>query len=123
MRYIIGKTIVWLSVVLVFHSIAFASSDEKDWSSWQCVYGVTTGGGIDLRYRREGGAWVSWDWQFRNRYNQPVIVRFSRLNGKGERLKNWVPIKPQSLSTPDTNMSGEIKPDVEIIQVEFQKNR
>jgi hypothetical protein len=98
-----------------------STSNEKGWSDWQLIYGTMNDGGIDVRTRKEGGAWISWGWQFRNRYNQPVTVRYSRMNGKGIRLDGcWAPIKALSESAPDTNMGGDLKPDVQIIKVDFR---
>jgi hypothetical protein len=103
-----------LFTALLFGSGVAQAQTSANWTAWQ----VTSDSGIDVRYRREPEVWVSWSWQFRNRYNQKVIIHYTRLYGNGQRMETEIVVKPGDYGE-DTNLGGDYNPAIQVTRVEF----
>jgi hypothetical protein len=91
-----------------------AQPTQQNWTDWQS----TSDKGIDVRYDRDPSVWVTWWWQLRNRYNQKVVIHYSRLYGNGQRMDTEAVAEANGIAE-DNNMGGDYNPAIQIIRIEF----
>ncbi|HEY4415589.1 MAG TPA: hypothetical protein VGO57_07855 [Verrucomicrobiae bacterium] len=87
---------------------------QQNWTAWQ----ATSDPGIDVRYDRDSQVWVTWWWQFRNRYNQKAIIHYRRLYGNGQRMDDLA-IADGNGFAMDNNLGGDYNPAIQVIKVEL----
>jgi hypothetical protein len=92
------------------------------WSDWGRVYGDMSGGsgGIDVRYQREGGLWVSYNMQFRNTFSKSATFKYTYTDADGETLTgSSFATGNGGIGTGRCSKCNEL-PDVEITDVKLR---
>lgn len=92
-----------------------------EWSSWRTIYGSREeiGGGIDVRFKRDGGLYVSYLMEFRNRYDKSANIKFTYVDANGEQRKGWTYARAKSTSSASCNRCDE-QPVIENLTVQFR---
>lgn len=94
--------------------VARSGSPIKWSSGWDEVVD-----GVDLITCKTGGAWISWEYSFRNRLTRNIKVYYSKKNSRGERVVLSMYVSAGSIAS-DSNLGGDLDPEIELIRIEYR---